>query len=338
MRMLTLSAASILAAVTLAAPATSNDFYQDRTVEIVVVFAPSGNYDLYSRLLARYMGNHIPGNPNFVVKNMPGAGGVVGANHLYNIAPRDGTVMGMINENAPLGQLFGTNGIKYDARKFTWIGRMVSNDSIFHTWHTSDIKTADDLFTKEVITGAGGPTSNSQIIPRVLNELLGTRFKLITGYKSSGDITFAMQKGEIDGATKPWTVLKSSHISWLRDKQVNLIVQFGLERQPEIADVPTVIDLTKTAEQRQILTLILGGGEIGRSLMAPPDLPRERAEILRTAFDATMKDPNLVAYAEKANLDIEVLSAPKLTQIIESFFDAPPDVVKKTADLVNPNR
>jgi tripartite-type tricarboxylate transporter receptor subunit TctC len=338
MKRVIFSAAGMLMAATLAVPAAAEDFYKDKTIEFVVVFAPSGNYDSYTRLVARYIGKHIPGNPNTIVKNMPGAGGVVGANHLYNIAARDGTVMGMIAENAPLGQLFETKGIRYDSRKFTWIGRVVSNSSVFITWHTSKIKTADDLFNKEVIAGAGGPTSNSQIIPRVLDDLLGTKFKLITGYKSQGDIILAMQKGEIDGGTRPWTDLKSTNADWIRDKKVNLIVHFGTERQPEVPNVPTVLELTKTKEQHQILALILGGGEIGRSIMAPPEVPADRAAILRKAFDATMKDPDLLAYTKKANIDIEPLPASKLEEIVKEFFDTPPDVVKKAAELVAPSK
>jgi len=332
----TLAATSAAVTAMLATPALAQDaagFYKGRTVEVVISYGAGGGYDTYGRLAARHIGRHIPGAPTVIVKNMPGAGGLVGANHLYNVAPRDGSVMGEINQNAALGQALGTKGIQYDVRRFTWIGRITSNVEVFHTWHTAPARTIEDAFKGEVIAGGTGPTSSSVVMPRVLNQLLGTKFRPVSGYKGGKDVTLAMQRGEVHGGVRPWAVLKSNHADWLSGKQVHLLVQFALERHPDIADVPTAIDLARTDEARAVLKLLASGSAMGRSLMAPPELPAARAAALRAAFDAAMKDPKLIAEAARAKLEIDPMPGARLAEVAAGVFDAPPAVIEKAAAL-----
>jgi tripartite-type tricarboxylate transporter receptor subunit TctC len=332
-----MSVAMIFASPLLTAvPAIAQDaaaFYKGKTVEVIISYGAGGGYDIYGRLAARHIGTHIPGKPTVVVRNMPGAGGLNGANHLYNVAARDGTVMGVINQNAALGQALDTKGIKYDVRKFTWIGRITSNVEVFHTWHTAGARTIQDAFTRELIAGGTGPTSSSVVMPRVMNQLLGTKFKVVSGYKGASDVVLAMERSEVHGAVRPWAVLKTQGAEWLRDKKIDLLVQFALERHPDLPKVPTAADLAKNEDAKKVLLLLASGSSMGRSLVAPPSLPAERVKALRAAFDATMRDPKLREEAAKARLELDAMPGDKLAAVAASVFDAPPAVIKKATEL-----
>jgi tripartite-type tricarboxylate transporter receptor subunit TctC len=317
-------------------PAAAQDaaaFYKGKTIEVLISYGAGGGYDIYGRLAARHIGAHVPGQPTVVVRNMPGAGGLNGANHLYNVAARDGTVMGVINQNAALGQALDTKGIKYDVRKFTWIGRVTSSVEVFHTWHTAGARSIQDAFTRELIAGGTGPTSSSVVMPRVMNQLLGTKFKVVSGYKGASDVALAMERGEVHGAVRPWAVLKTQSADWMRDKKIDLLVQFALERHPDLPKVPTAADLAKTEEAKKILLLLASGSSMGRSLVAPPELPADRVKTLRAAFDATMKDPKLRDEAAKAKLELDTMPGDKLATVAASVFDAPPAVIERAATL-----
>src|SRR4051794_740989 len=244
--------------ISIAGAATSEEGidFRGRTVTVIASFEAGGPYDFYSRLIARHLGGHLPGSPNVVVQNMPGAGGLRGANYLYNVAARDGTLLGVVSQTIAVGQVLGTTpGIQYDARRFTWIGRINSNVEVHHTWHASGIRSIEDAKKREVILAGTGPTSSSVVMPRLMNELIGTRFKVVTGFQGPTSAQLAFERGEVEGIVKPWSSIKTSTPEWLRDKKIHLIVQHTRVRHPELPDVPTIVDLGQDAEQRQIFGL-----------------------------------------------------------------------------------
>src|SRR5712671_1019576 len=215
-----------------------------------------------------------PRKPNVVVQNMPGAGGLRGANYLFNVAARDGTVLGVVSQTVAVGQVLATTpGIQYDARRFTWIGRINSNVEVHHTWHTSGIRSIEDAKKREVILAGTGPTSSSVVMPRLMNELIGTRFKVVTGFQGPTSAQLAFERGEVEGIVKPWSSIKTSTPDWLRDKKINLIVQHTQMRHPELQDVPTIVELGRDEAQRQIFALFAGGAALGTALLAPPGVP-----------------------------------------------------------------
>src|SRR5262245_15709533 len=280
-----LAAAAMLARSACAQAKPGPDF-KGKPVTIIASFEPGGPYDFYSRLFARHIGAHLPGNPSVVVQNMPGAGGLRGANYLYNVAARDGTVLGVVSQTVVVGQVLATTpGIQYDARKYTWIGRINSNVEVHHTWHASGVRSIEDAKKSEVILAGTGPTSSSVVMPRLMNELIGTKFKVVTGFQGPTSAQLAFERGEVEGIVKPWSSIKTSTPDWLRDKKIHLIVQHTRVRHTELQDVPTIVDLGQDEAQRQIFALFAGGAALGTSLLAPPGVPERVAAPLRGAFD-----------------------------------------------------
>jgi tripartite-type tricarboxylate transporter receptor subunit TctC len=313
------------------------NFYEGKTIRIVVGLGAGGGYDSYARMAGRYLGKHIPGNPSIVVQNMPGAGGIVAANHIYNVAPKDGTVIGALHANIALAQVTDTPNIEYDARKLIWAGRIASGGvDVHHTWHTSGVKSFDDLMKREIVVGGGGPTSNSVVLPNAINKLMGGKLKILGGYKGTAETTLALERGEIDMALKNWELIRSNHADWMKDKKINLIVQYGLQRQPDLADVPTILEVSKTEEQRQVWRLILSPAAIGYAFAMAPAVPADRVATLRKAFDAMMKDPELKADAAKAKLDLDPVSGEQLEQSIQAMFKADAAAIAKTKALLQP--
>src|SRR5436190_4662350 len=280
-----LALGSVLAAFVLVAGATRAQEVVDfkgKTVTIIASFEAGGPYDFYSRLIARHIGAHLPGSPNVVVQNMPGAGGLRGANYLYNVAARDGTALGVVSQTVAVGQVLGTTpGIQYDARKYSWIGRINSNVEVQHTWHASGIRSIEDAKRREVVLAGTGPTSSSVVMPRLMNELIGTRFKVVTGFQGPTSAQLAFERGEVDGIVKPWSSIKTSTPDWLRDKKIHLIVQHTKVRHPELQDVPAIVELGQDEAQRQIFALFAGGAALGTALLAPPGVPERTAAALR---------------------------------------------------------
>ena len=227
------------------------DFYKGKTIQIVVGFGAGGGYDLYARALGRHLGKHVPGNPNVVVQNMEGAGSVRAANYVYAGSPQDGTVIAAVNQNAPMYQLLGGAGAKFEAAQLQWLGSMTNSNGTVYTWHTSGIKTLDDAKLKEVPMGAVGAQSDSVIFPNLINELLGTKFKPITGYAGSTQIHLAMERGEVMGrGGNSWASVQTANLSWIKENKINMLVQVGFEKEPELPDVPLLLDLVKD-EDRQ---------------------------------------------------------------------------------------
>jgi tripartite-type tricarboxylate transporter receptor subunit TctC len=303
-------------------------FYKGRTVEMTIGTVPGGGYDLYGRLIARYLGRHIPGNPTVIVKNMPGAGHLRMTNWLYNVAPKDGTVLATAPQALAIEQALGSEGIQYDAAKFSWIGRIAPVVEISFTWHTSPTKTLEDARKRETIMGGSGPTSPTVFYLKALNALAGTKFKIIQGFPGGGETELAMQRGEVEGNTKAWAAMKVDNAEWLREKKVNLLLQYALERSPDLPDVPLMAELGKSEDDRRALKLFAMGNAMGRSIMGAPGVPPERTAALQKAVADTMSDRELVAFTTERNIDIgPPLDGPGLAKLVEETLAVTPDVV-----------
>jgi tripartite-type tricarboxylate transporter receptor subunit TctC len=310
------------------------EFYKGKTVRIVVALGAGGDYDRYARMAGRWLGKYIPGSPNVVVENMPGAGGIIAANHIYNIAPKDGTVIGALHQNTALAQVTGTPNVEYDARKLNWIGRMSSSGlDVHHTWHTTGIKSFDDLFKREVVVGGGGPTSGSIILPTALSKLMGTKLKILGGYKGTAETELALERGEIDLALHNWEALRANE-DWIKNKKIVLIIQYAFERHPEVPNVPTIMELSKTDEQRQVWSLLLRPGAIGYSLAMGPDVPADRVALVRKAFESMAKDTGLIEEVAKAKLVLEALPGEKVEQSVQGMFKIDAAAIEKVKSLL----
>lgn len=331
MRPLCRSAVLVVSALlwTAAAFAQETPDFKGKTINVVIGFEPGGSYDIYGRLFARFFGAHLPGQPTIVVQNMPGAGGLGAANYLYNVAPRDGTAVGVISQTAGIGQVLDTPGIRYDVRKFAWIGRLVANAQVLHTWYTSKTRTMADALVNEVVVAGTGPTSSSVVFPHIMNDLLGTKFKVVPGYNGPTSATLAMERGEVEGVVRPWSELKAMNSDWLRDKKINLLVQFALTPNAEIRDVPAVVDLGHDDQQRQLLALFASGNDVGNAIVAPPGLTGPVAAALRKAFDDVMNDPAFLAAAHVAKLDLDPLPGDKLQKLNENTLEVPDKVIEQ---------
>jgi tripartite-type tricarboxylate transporter receptor subunit TctC len=308
--------------------------FSGKIVTIIASFEAGGPYDFYARLIARHIGTHLPGKPNVVVQNMPGAGGLRGANYIYNVASKDGTAMGVVSQTVAVGQVLATTpGIQYDARRYNWVGRINANVEVDHAWHTSGVKSIQDVMKREVIAAATGPTSSSTVFRRLMNELVGTKYKVITGFRGPTSAQLALERGEVHAIVKPWSSIKSGSAQLLRDKKIYLLVQFTRERHRELKDVPAVVDLAKNEEQKNILALFAGGSPLGTALVAPPGIPANVVTALRRAFDATMRDPALLAEVKKARVDIDPLTGEDLQKVVAGTFDVAPAVLTRAQAL-----
>jgi tripartite-type tricarboxylate transporter receptor subunit TctC len=327
-------AMTLLTTCVVSASAQTMPDFSSRTVTIIASFEAGGGYDFYARLVARHLGVHLPGRPHVIVQNMPGAGGLRGANYLYNVAARDGTVLGVVSQTVAVGQVLGTTpGIQYDAPKYTWVGRMNANVEVDHAWHASGVKNIQDVMARETIAAGTGPTSSSVVMRRLMNELIGTRYKIVTGFQGPTSAQLAFERGEVDAIVKPWSSIKSGTPEWLRDKKIHLLVQFTQTRHRELQDVPAIVDLARDDEQRQILSLFAGGSPLGTALLAPPGVPDAIVTALRRAFDAAMRDPALLAEVTKTRVDIEPITGEELQRVVAETFNIRADVLARARKL-----
>ena len=311
-------------------PAAAQEFYAGKTVSIVVGSAPGGSYDLYARIVARHIGQHIPGNPTFVVQNMPGANSKLMAGYVYNVAAKDGTVLGAPLNTIPINQIVEADATKFDAAKFNWLGAVSSPANVLVTWHTSGVKTLEDARNKEIIIGATTSGTTQEMYPAMANNLLGTKFKIVTGYKASTEVNLAMERGETQGrGANTYLAYRFQNPDWIRDKKINLIFQMTETRDATMPDVPTLLEYAKTDEQKQVISLMVKSETIGRPLLAPPGVPAERVAMLRKALMDVVKDPKFLAEAETSQLEISPVSGEKLQAIVQDIVNAPSDVVEK---------
>ncbi len=308
-------------------------FYRGKSIDMIVGYPPGGSNDLYARIVARHLGKHVPGNPTIVLRNMPGAGSIVAANYIYNIAPKDGTVLGIISPTSPLDEKLGAGGVKFESAKFTWIGRAASAVNVSFFSNTSPIQTAADMFTKEAKMAATGAGSTVVVYPTVMNNVLGTKFNLVMGYRGSGEAMLALDRGEADGHSTSLDALNAEHPDWITNGRVRILVQYGLERHPLLPDVPTCIDLAKTEEQKQILRVVMSSVEVGKMFFSTPGVPVDRVEALRRGFDEMMKDPDLIADVEKARMDLIPMRGEDLQKLIEGVSTVSPDLLAKVKKI-----
>jgi tripartite-type tricarboxylate transporter receptor subunit TctC len=314
--------------------AQSPDAFAGKTVQMIIGFGPGGGYDLWGRTVARHIGKHLPGKPNVVPQNMPGAGSYMAASHIYNVAPKDGTVMGIIARDAALGPLSGAPGARFDATRLSWIGSPAKETNVCIAYHTAAVKSARDLFEKQLILGDTGPGTGTRSYPRVLNELLGMKFKLVGGFPSSADVFLAMERGEVEGICESLDSVKNRRPEWIPRKTVAVLLQGGAQPNPDLKDVPFVLDLARTDEQRQAIEYLYAGQGIGRPFVAPPDLPPERLRMLRAAFDATMKDAEFVAEVQSRKLELEPEDGEHLAALIRKIYTTPKPIIEKIGNLI----
>jgi tripartite-type tricarboxylate transporter receptor subunit TctC len=311
------------------------DFYRGKTLTVLISYSVGGGYDLYARLLAHYLGAHIPGNPVVVPQNMPGAGGLRAANYLFSAAPKDGSMIGTFSRSIPTMPLVTPQDAHFDGRKFSWIGSMSSDTSLCLTGAKSQVKTFDDMLTKPVVMGGQFAAADSDIYAHLYKNVFGAKIKLVSGYPGTNDITLAMERGEVDGICGlSWGTLKVAHPDWIKNKSVHILVQAALKKDPELPDVPLALDLIKDPEKRQILYLDFAPQAIGRPFAAPPDIPAERKAALIKAFDETMKDPALLAEAAREKMDIAPMSGPDVDKLLAELYAVPPDVIAKASKAI----
>lgn len=316
------------------AAAQSKLSLEGRNVNIVIGFGPGGGYDTWGRTLARHMGRHLPGNPTMVPQNMPGAGSFLAANHIYSVAPKDGTVLGTIARDAPLGPLSGATGAKFDPVKFTWLGTptIETNVCIVHKRHA--VRTFADAQKTEVIMGSTGPGTGTHTYPLVLNGMMGTKFKLVGGFPASSNATLAIERGEIDGICESYDSIKSRKGEDLKNGTLVILFQAGAEPNPELKGIPELFEFAKTEEQRVALTYVYAGQGLGRPFIAPPDLPADVARMLQTAFMATMRDPEFIADAARSRFDVDPRDGPYLEALIKKLYATPKPIVDKIAAMI----
>ena len=305
-----------------------------RSVQMIIGFGPGGGYDLWGRTVGRAIGRHLPGHPNVVPQNMPGAGSYTAASYIFNIAPKDGTALGIIARDAVLGPLTGATGARFDPTRITWLGTPTTETNVCIAYRTAAVKTVQDLFAKPLILGDTGPGTGTRSYPKALNELIGTKFKLVGGFPASSDVFLAMERGEVEGICESLDSIKIRRPDWIATKTVSILFQGGAAPNPELKDVPFVRDLARGEEQKQAIEFLYAGQGIGRPFVAPPDLPSDRLAMLRAAFDATMKDPDFVAEARASKLELEPEDGEHLAALIAKIYATPKPIVDKVTALI----
>lgn len=325
----------VLAFCAMSAPqgaAAAAEFYKGQTVTFIIgASGLGGSYDTFSRAMAAHIGRFLPGNPTVVPQNMPGAGGIRAANYLYNVAPKDGTAIGMIDQAIYLSQILGTPELKADAIKFNWIGRLTSNTAVLFVWHDAPAQKIEDALTRELIVSA--PGTSSRLNWNLLNNVVGTKIKMISGYKGAAESRLAMARGEVHGLSMPWQEIKQQTGAWLAEKKITLLLQTGVDRHRELPDLPRMIDLAKNDDDRQLIYLFSLPNSIGRSVVAPPDLPTERVSALRQAFQAAIADAKFREDVERLKLVLEPLSGEELQQVVTSSGNFPAALIRRAQQI-----
>jgi tripartite-type tricarboxylate transporter receptor subunit TctC len=308
---------------------THEQFYAGKTIDFVIGYPPGGSNDTLGRLVARHLGKHIPGNPTLVPKNQPGAGSFLAVNTVFNVSPKDGTVIAIGAPTIALDEKLGTQGVRFKTAELNWIGRLDSLVNIVFMWKTSPVKTFADAQKIQATLSGTGVGSTVSIYPTVMNNVLGTRFKLIMGYKGSSDAMLAVERGEVEGHSTSWTALKVAHPDWLRDGSVTILAQFALKRHADLPDISTAVDLARNDEERAILRAVMNATEVGTAFFTTPGVPADRLTVLRRAFDATIADPELRADAEKINVGVSPMAGEELQTLVAEVSKLPPALLDK---------
>ena len=310
-----------------------------KTITMLASHAPGGGYDAYARLYARHVGRFLPGQPNLVVRNMPGAAGVVMANFVASQAARNGSVIALGPGSMATASLLGSQGARYDAREFTWVGSLNNDVSVTVSRSDSPISKTDELFTKELVVGGAGASDNSVVFANILNRMFGAKLKLVAGYNGSGDTVLALDRGEVQGiAGWNYSSITTMRPDWMRDKKINILLQMSLSRHPELPDVPTVLELARDDSQREILRLIFAQSQMGRVIMGPPGVPKAMVDTHRDAFDRVLKDSEFMADVEKMRLEISgPMTGAEVDQLVGSLYRATPERIKEATALLGGN-
>ncbi len=321
------------AAVSPAALAQDESF-KGRTVTVTIGFSTGGNYDFVGRLVSRHIGKQLPGQPSGVAVNMPGAGSIRAANYIFNAAPKDGTALGIMSSSLAIEEALGAPNIQYKASEFGWVGRVSMILQVLSTLDPAKAKTIDDVLRIETAMGGTGAGSPSEGYPKILNGLLGAKFKVISGYTSSADTMLAMERGELDGSLPSWNTIKRTKPDWIAEKKIHPLVQFAFVRSPDLPDTPTSVELGGNSQDRAVLEFYTSGEELGRSILAPPGMPAERLRMLREAFDRMLVDEDFIAEVRKARLEFNPLSGVKLQAIAAATVAASRETVDRTRALL----
>ena len=309
-------------------------FYRGKQITMLIASGAGGGYDTYARALARHMSRHIPGNPVIVPKNVPGAGGLIATNTLYNNSAPDGLTFAALTNGVAMDPLFGETAGRFDALKLNWIGSIGKLENICVTWKGSPITRIEQAKTREVAVSASGATGNSAIMPKIVNQFLGTKFKVIGGYTEGSGVTLALERGEVDGVCGlSYSTLKTMKPDWFRNAKLNIILQIGLKKLRDLPNVPNAIDLVSDAQSNQVLQLILIRQEMGRPFAMPPGVPADRVAILRRAFEETLKDPAFLADGAKLQMEIDPLTGAEIQTLLQGAYAAPKPIVQRAAQL-----
>ena len=305
-----------------------------KTVSVIVGFGPGSGYDTWGRVVARHIGRHLPGNPQTVAQNMPGAGSFLATNNIYAAAPKDGTVLAIIARDAALGPLSGAPGARFDATRLTWIGTPTRETNLCLGFHTAKVKRIEDLTTTQLILGDTGPGTGTYSYPKALNGLLGFKFKLITGFHASNDVYLAIERGEVEGICESLDSALGKRPDWVKEKKINILFQGGGAPNPELKGVPFILDYAKTDEQRQAIRYLYAGQGLGRPFVAPPDMAPERVKMLRDAFDATMGDAGFMADVAKSNLSLDPVSGADVAKLVQQIYATPKPIIEMVGGLI----
>jgi tripartite-type tricarboxylate transporter receptor subunit TctC len=314
------------------------DFYRGRTIDFYIGYTPGGTYDLYARLISRYMGEHLPGNPRIIPHNMAGSSSRTAAGFVFKVAPKDGTALVTLNQALVLEQAMGDKTLLFDMTQFNYIGNPIVVNNVVVTWAKSGVQTVDQAKVRELSMGATGGTTSSQY-PRAMNALLGTKFKIIIGYPGGNEINLAMENGEVDGrGSNDWVSWKATRPDWLRDRKINILVQVGLNKEQDLPDVPLLSDLASNAEDQDVLKLLSSPIVMGRPILTSPDVSPDRIAALRRAFDATMRDPNFRVEAARMKLDIRPVTGEEMQRfVLETIRTTPATVAQRLSSVIAEN-
>ena len=307
------------------------DFYRGKSINLLIAYTAGGGYDLNARVLARHLGKHIPGNPTVIPQNFAGAAGLRLANFIYNAAPKDGTTIGMFARGSSTAPIISNEGVQFDSRRYTWIGSVSDEVSLCASWHTSKVKSFDDLLTMPFVAGAQGSLSDSAVFANILRSTFGAKIRVVTGYPGTNEVSLAMERGEVEGRCGwAWGSIKITQPEWLKSKKLIPLIQLSLVRSPELPDLPLILDRARNERERKMFQLVFSRQQMAWPIAAPPDIPADRAAALRTAFDATMKDPAYLAEAKERFLDVNPMRGVAMEKLIRELYEAPADVISAT--------
>lgn len=329
--------AGLLMAVPAAQAQSPAEFYKGKTIDVIVGSLAGGGYDQYARVLARYMPAHVPGNPQMVVKNNPGGGGRTAMNQVYSVAPKDGTAIGITTRNVTWDPLYGEVS-SFDPLKLNWLGSLNSDTSLCVVWHTTPHKNLDALKANEVLMGSGGPTISDSVHVKLLNQIAGTKLKLVLGYKGSTDVHLAMERGEVQGRCGlTWGSIQARYGHWMAERKITPVAQFALKKEPDLPSVPFIMDIAKTQDEKQMIELLLAANEMGRPFFAPPGVPKDRVDALRAAFVATAKDPAFIAETKKQKMELQLMTGEEVEALVKRVYATPKPIVEMAKKIVASN-